>query len=87
MCRVWFNYCEVRLNVTTSQSVSEEQGNTRTEDRIDRQKNIIGQSGRTSGIETPHPTGLRFSRIRTQSIFNRIINLINLSHLLHQPMS
>ena len=46
--------------VTTSQSGGEGQGDTQAEVGTDRKTNLIGQTGRTMGIETTHLIGLGF---------------------------
>ena len=61
MCKVWLNCDKLRLDVTTSQSVGEGQGNTHTDDWTDRQKNLIGQTCIISIIETTPQIGLIFS--------------------------
>ena len=55
--------------VTNSQNGGEGQGDTQTDDRTYRQKNIIGKTDRPAGIETTHLIGLGFSRRRIKSEF------------------
>ena len=55
--------------VTTSQSGGGGQGNEYTDYGTYRHMNLIGQTVRPLGIETNHPIGLGFIRIRIQSEF------------------
>ena len=54
MIKVWLNYYEVHLYVTTSKSRGEGQGNTHTEFGTDIQTELTGQTGRPTGIDTTH---------------------------------
>ena len=61
-----FNYDKVHLYVPTSQNGGVGQGNIWAHGRTDRQIYLIEQADRLSGIDTTHPTGLEFSRIRIE---------------------
>ena len=55
--------------VTTSQSEDEGQVNTQIDVGIDIHTNLIGQTSRSTVIDTTHPIGLVFSQIIIQSDF------------------
>ena len=63
------NMMKYDFYVTTYQSGGEGQGDTQTDVGTDRQTNLIGEIGRPTGIETPHPIRLGFSRRISQSEF------------------
>ena len=53
----------------------------------DRQNNLIGQAGRTTGIDITHIIGLVFIRIKSNRSFDGKINLFVLISYLRQLMS
>ena len=67
MCRVWFNYYEIKLYTTSSKSGGKGKGNTQTHNGTNIFMNLIVQTDINLGIETTNSTGLGFSRIRIQS--------------------
>ena len=69
MRKVLLNCDKVRLYATTFQSGGEGQGVIRTYNWIDRQKNLIMQTGRPLRIETTHPIEKGFIGIIIQSEF------------------
>ena len=64
MREVWFEYDEVCLDFTTSQSGGEGKGNKNNGYRTDRQTYLIVNTGRTLGIDIKHPIQLVFIWIR-----------------------
>ena len=69
MRKVWFYYNEIHIYVTTSQSGDERKGDTQTNNRKQRQTDLIGQIERPLVTDTTHPIILVFNPIITQSEF------------------
>ena len=68
--------------VTTSQNGDKGQGNTQTYVGTDRHMNLIGYTGRHTGIATTHPIGLEFSGRRIQ-LYLWWEKTLNLNHFLY----
>ena len=73
MRKIWFNYDELCLYVSTYKIGIEGQGNTGTDYRTYIHMDIIGQAGRPLGIDTTHPIISVFIWIRIESEFLWII--------------
>ena len=65
----WLNNDKVCLNIATSQRGGEGKGDAQTDPGTDRLMNLIGQTGKPTGIETTNPMKLGFSWRVIQSEF------------------
>ena len=61
--------------VTASQSGGEGQGGIQTDAETSRHMNLIGQTGKTTGIETTHPIRLGFNQRKPNRSYDGKINL------------